>query len=165
MEDHCAVLCTLNTLKEINEKVQTLFKNETDVTKGYFKNIDEIMADDEERYDKNEIKKLLMLSTLNSCLEQNDKVLLLLYLLKVSVEQQDNDDFAIVAETLYYLSQLRRFNDSFLSVLEEITYFSSSHKDINRTMKSEVEGLFINETDFFEEDVSPQGKIYYLGFL
>lgn len=155
----------MNTLKEINEKVKKLFKNETDVTNAYFKNIDDIMAGEEEQYCKNEIKKLLMLSTLNSCLEQNDKILLIVYLLKVSVEQNDNDDFAIVAETLYYLSQLRRFNDSFLSVLEEITYFSSSQKDINKTLKSEVDKLFLNETDFFEEDVSPQGKIYYLGFL
>lgn len=163
-EDQCAVLLTLNTLQEINEKFRGLFKNEKGVTSSYFANSDQTTSTEEE-FDQNEIKKIIMLSSMNACMEQNNKLLLLIYLLKVSIEQRDSEDFSVVVETLYYLSQLRRFNDAFLTALEEITLFSASTADADEIQTSELEELIILSSEFYEVDVSPQAKIYYLGFL
>lgn len=161
-EDYCAVLLTLNTLQEVNEKFRSLFKNQTSVTQNYFKTVDQFMPTEDSSMDKNELKKIIMLSTINSDMEQTNKILLLVYLLKQSIRERDCEDFITVVEHLYYLSHLRRFNDGFVTVLEEITLFGCSEDD---TDECEINNLFILNTDFFEEDLTIKAKIYYLSFL
>lgn len=163
IEDQCAVLCTLNTFKDINDKFRHLYKNDERANRHYFKSVDELMSQDD-KFCITELKKLIMLNTMNSCMEQNDKLLLIIYLLKTSIDQGDDEDFWVLAELLYYLSQARRFNDVFLATLDEISNFSLSCKNVNSACTSELEALFIIDTEFFE-DVDPNAQIFYLGFL
>lgn len=107
-----------------------------------------------------------MLTVLNSYLEQDDKMLLLIYLLKVSIAQADDQDFSVVAETLYHLSYVRRFTDAFINMLEQVSLFGNAkRKRSSDVSSSELKWLFIMNSEFFEDCLTPDTKVCYLGFL
>lgn len=107
-----------------------------------------------------------MLTVLNSYMEQDDKMLLLIYLLKVSIAQSDDQDFTVVAETLYHLSFVRRFTDAFISMLEQISLFGKSNKKRPADVSGdELKWLFIMNSEFFEDCLTPDTKVCFLGFL
>jgi hypothetical protein len=106
-----------------------------------------------------------MTGLLNSFMEQNDKMLALVYLLKVSIEGADDQDFSSVVELLYYLSKTRRFCDTFLTTLEQIAFFGCSPNENGKDpLASEISRIFIVNHEFFD-DLTPSTKIYYLSFM
>jgi len=99
----------------------------------FFQSDDHIISDLEEGHtyeekdgelDTREAMKIIILGALTSYMEQDDKLLLLIYLLKISILQGDDQDFAIFSEMLYYLSHNRRFNDAFITMLEQLALFT-----------------------------------------
>jgi len=114
-----------------------------------------------------EIRKIVLLNSINTIMEQQSRIYMLFYLLKISVRERDYEYFEIIAEFLSYLSESRRFNDSFISILEELSLFSDTkNPDDNSDESKEIAYLFkIILTSFFQEDVNRQSKIYYMRFL
>ena len=65
-------------------------------------------------------------------MEQTSKILLLFYLLQTSIAQRkspDVEDFNIIIEHLYYLSLFRRYSDTFIFVLDELSMFAQEERE------------------------------------
>mmetsp|Transcript_35362 Transcript_35362/g.40877 ORF Transcript_35362/g.40877 Transcript_35362/m.40877 type:complete len:86 (+) Transcript_35362:160-417(+) len=65
-------------------------------------------------FSRSEIIRVFKLVAINSEMEQEEKILLLIYFLKHSLEYEDVEVFSEVVQFLFHLSELRRFNDSLL---------------------------------------------------
>jgi hypothetical protein len=144
---------TLNVLSEINLEIRTLFNN-----------IDQTLIYSFDNY-KNELtEKVVILNSLNEFFKQENKVLMMIYLLKISICERDHEDFAKITETLYYLSHIQEFRVALISTLEKVSR-ASRKKSCESQQNPELADLFIVDTQFFEVSVSTSGKLYYLGFL
>ena len=63
------------------------------------------------------------------------------------------------------MSHFKRFNDSFISVLDELTLFYERQRREEDVTQHEINYLFVLDSDFFKEDLNTQTKIMYLCFL
>lgn len=89
-------------------------------------------------------------------MEQPERVLLLIFLLKLALDDEQLETFNQIVEFLYNLSDLRRFNDALLFTLDDIKYFGTHECDI----------LFQTlHTEFFNQVVSKRTQLLYIGFL
>ena len=160
-ENSWSIILTLNTLHEINDKLRNIMKN--DLWKVPFMSHSSF----ESVWSDNTLleKKLSTLKSISIHMEQTSKILLLVYLLQTSINQRDVEDFNIVIEHLYYLSFFRRFNDSLITVLDELSMFAQEERENWENNQHEIENLFILSTTFFDEDLNQRSKMYYLCFL
>jgi hypothetical protein len=61
------------------------------------------------------------------------------------------------------MSKIRRFRDAFINALEDLSFFGNESEEEPKL--TEIDNLFILNSQFFEMDVSLLGKIHYLSFL
>ena len=92
-EDSWAIVLTLTSLNEINNRLRSL------ITSNSLKNLTnrDSIFEDAEIESKLTIMKFCVLH-----MEQTNKILLLIYLFRTSVNQRDQEDFSIIIEHLYY---------------------------------------------------------------
>lgn len=115
-------------------------------------------------FSRSEILRIFELVAINSEMEHQDRMLLLIYLLKYSYEREDTEIFTEIVTFLFHLSELRRFNDALLSTLDDIYYFgtkntsSSSHTEISYLLE-------VLNSDFITVQVSAKVYLLYIAFL
>jgi hypothetical protein len=111
-----------------------------------------------------EIIRTLELIAINSEIEQPERLLLLVFLLKYFVETNDSEMFTEIIKFLYHLSELRRFADAFLFTLDDIHYFGAKLGDSKE--ENEIHFLLnLLKSDFFNQNLSKPIQIVFIGFL
>lgn len=100
-------------------------------------------------------------------MEQPTRILMLYYLLKNSVTEQNYEDFGIIVEFLAHLSESRKFCDAFVGVIEELSLFDNpKHKPETTDGIDEFRSLFhILNCAFFNDKMSKLSKVKFLKFL
>lgn len=100
-------------------------------------------------------------------MEQPTRILMLYYLLKNSVTEQNYEDFGIIVEFLAHLSESRKFCDAFVGVIEELSLFDNpKHKPETTDGIDEFRSLFhILNCAFFNDKMGKLSKAKFLKFL
>ena len=115
-------------------------------------------------FSRSEIIRTFELAAINSEIEHQERMLLLIYLLKHSYEREEQEIFTEIVKFLFHLSELRRFNDAFLSTLDDIHYFGV--KKPNNRNHTEIQYLIeILDSEFMKTSVSPRIQLFYIAFL
>jgi len=115
-------------------------------------------------FSRAEIIRTLKLVAINSEFEQIERLLLLYFLLRSSIESENNQTCEEIIKFLYNISELRRFNDAFMMMLDDIHFFG--YKKREEVVHSEIEFLLsVPSTHFFKESLEVSTQVIYMGFL
>jgi len=157
LETYQQIMTTVHTVEQINEKLEDYIKESfvTNSSRLVPSNWLKLTGSDTE-FARPEIIRILKLIAINSELEQPERMLLLIFILKFACDQWEIEMFTQVVKFFYHLSELRRFNDSLLFTLDDINYFGTYECDI----------LFETlDSDFFNEQVPKHTQLLYISFL
>jgi hypothetical protein len=155
----------MQVVEEINVKLEGYVKESFigGSTKSILPNALKLQGSNTE-FSRPEIIRTLELIAINSEIEQPERLLLFVFLLKYFVETNDYEMFNEIIKFLYHLSELRRFTDAFLFILDDIHYFGAKLGDLNE--ENEYNFLLnLLESDFFNQNLSKPIQIVYIGFL
>ena len=97
-EDSWTIIHTLSSLSEINSKIKNFIAHDT---------FDNSLKDQQISWAgcKNDTcfeQKLSLMKFWVLHMEQTNKVLMMMYLLRISIDQRDTEDFSIIIEQLWY---------------------------------------------------------------
>lgn len=156
-ETYQLILITINAIEELNTKLEEYIKESFVISSSKLvpTNWLKITGSDTE-FVRSEIVRLLKLVVINSEVEQPERILMLIFLLRFALENEKVDLFSTIVKFLYHLSELRRFNDSLLSTLDDIKYFGTHDSEI-------IFDAIVS--DFFRDAVSKRVQLQYIGFL
>ena len=115
-------------------------------------------------FSRAEVIRIFKLIAINSEFEQIERLLLLYFLFKSSMENENIEQFGEIVKFLYHLSELRRFNDAFMAILDDIFLFGTRSE--NGTDQSEIDFLLnVLCCKFFLHKIPKDIQVTYIGFL
>ena len=160
------IMLIVKTIKMINKRLDYYLK-EWFMGSGSFKTLtwNSIkLIGSQIEFSRSEIIRTFELVAINSEMEQQERMLLLIYLLKYSYEREEWEIFTEIVQFLFHLSELRRFNDAILSTLDDIHYFGTKKASDQR--HSEIQYLMdVLNSEFMKTQVSPRIQILYVALL
>jgi hypothetical protein len=128
------VTLTVNSMKDINSKLEGYLKESlVSGNSNLAPSTSLRLRGSKVEFARTEVIRILELVTINSVIEQPEKMLMLTFLIIYSLETLDFSTFTEVAKFLFHLSELRRFNDAFLRTLDDLYYFGSNNNKIQVT--------------------------------
>lgn len=164
VENYHYINLTMQAIQEINHKLECYTKESfvTNSSKVVPSNSLRLSGSTTE-FSRSEVIRTIELVAINSEVEQPERMLLLVYLIKFSVDTYDAEMFTEVVKFVFHLSELRRFNDTFLFTLDDIHYFGSKK---NKEKHSEIQYLIeLIDSKFFRDEVPSKIQLIYISIL
>ena len=137
-ENYQYIMLIVKSIKSINKRLEYYLK-ECYMSSSSFKTMPSNsikLIGSQSEFSRTEIIRIFELLAINSEMEHQERMLLLIYLLKYSFEREDIDIFSEIVQFLFHLSEIRRFNDSLLFTLDDIYYFGN--KKIGEKQHTEI---------------------------
>ena len=165
-ENYQYIMLIVKSIKSINKRLEYYLK-ECYMSSNSFKTMPSNsikLIGSQSEFSRTEIIRIFELLAINSEMEHQERMLLLIYLLKYSFEREDIDIFSEIVQFLFHLSEIRRFNDSLLFTLDDIYYFGN--KKIGEKQHTEIWYLIeVLNSEFIKTKVSAHVQLFYIALL
>ena len=165
-ENYQYIMLIIKSIKSINKRLEYYLK-EWYMSSNSFRTMPSNsikLSGSQTEFARSEIIRIFELLAINSEMEQHERMLLLIYLLKYSYEREDTEIFNEIVQFLFHLSEIRRFNDTLLFTLDDIHYFG--HKKANDKGHSEIKYLMkVLNSEFMKTKVNQRIQLLYIALV